>query len=251
MIKNELIQLENVVKEFDITIYWDRQIPFNVDENDAFFFGFPIYAWRAPIIIRDWLQTLDGKNKKCSVFFTYGGISSGIAHYDIKQILDKQGFQLVSTAEFLGKHSFNIGGWSLMEDRPNQQDFEVAKDYVLKTYKRFMGEDSALVKFPKPKYTEDALEKVEKNPKKAVKPPNREGDCSMCRLCEEECPVNAINADLGIADKDNCIRCLRCVDSCPDNALRVNDLAPAYKMTLALEKLTEDIIKKKKSKIFL
>ena len=80
------------VDEFNITSHSKRQQNLNIDEYDAFFFGFPIYAWRAPKLARDWLQTLDGRNKKCSVFFTYGGVDPGAAHYNIKQILEDQNF---------------------------------------------------------------------------------------------------------------------------------------------------------------
>ncbi len=244
-------QLNAEVDEYDITNYTHRQNKNLIDipSYDAFIFGFPVHAWRTPRLIRDWLKTLNGKAKKSSVFFTYGGISLGIAHYNIKQILDNQNFKLVSTAEFLGKHTYNLGGWRAMQNRPNQSDFDVAKEYALLTYKRFIGEDTGMVQFEKPKFSEETIKKMEQSPM-AISPPSREGqECSLCRECENLCPTKAMNSDTGKANRKTCIRCLRCLINCPDNALKIKDLSPLFQLILEKNKLTEEVLKNKKSKI--
>ena len=229
------------IDEFNITNYSERQHKIDIEQYNALFFGFPIYAWRAPKLVREWLQTLDGKGKKCSVFFTYGGVDPGASHYNIKQILEEQNFQLVSTAEFVCKHTYNCGGWKVMENRPNESDFNVAKEYIKRTYKRFIDKDNGIVQLENPKISERILLKLEQAVGKTLNPPSREDeDCSFCRTCEDECPANAMDSDLGEADPNICIRCYRCFINCPDKALKIEDLYPIFLLFEKLEKITVD-----------
>ena len=229
------------VDEINITNYSEREHKIDIEQYNALFFGFPVHAWRAPKLVRDWLQTLDGKGKKCSVFFTYGGIDPGASHYNIKQILEKQNFQLVSTADFVSKHTYNCGGWKVMENRPNESDFNVAKEYLKNTYERFVGEDNGIVQFENPNIPERILLRLEKQIGKALNPPSRKGeDCSFCRTCEDQCPANAMDADLGEADPNICIRCYRCFINCPDKALKIEDLYPIFLLFKKLEKVAVD-----------
>ncbi len=51
------------IEEIDITSYSSRDKEIKLDKYEGVFFGFPIYALRAPKLLRDWLKTLEGKNK--------------------------------------------------------------------------------------------------------------------------------------------------------------------------------------------
>jgi hypothetical protein len=124
------------VDKHDITSYSDRQAEIDLKQYQAMVLGVPVHSRRAPRVVREWLRTLDGKGKKCSMFFTYGGFGVHPAPYSTRQILEEQGFAVVSSAEFLGKHTFNLGGWKALADRPDASDFHVAKEYVTKTHKR-------------------------------------------------------------------------------------------------------------------
>ncbi len=43
--------------------------------------------------------------------------------------------------------------------------------------------------------------------------------CVSCRICENECPTNAINIDKKKVDYSKCIRCYICQEVCPENAI--------------------------------
>lgn len=243
IIKNKLGSLEKnlQVDIINITKYSERQHDINIDQYNALFLGFPVYAWRAPKLAREWLQTLNGKCKKCSVFFTYGGVEPGAAHYNIKQVLEEQNFQLVSTAEFVCKHTYNCGGWKVMENRPNDSDFNVAEEYIKKTYQRFISEGNEIVQLENPNISEKILIRLEKSVNKALNPPSREDeDCSFCGTCEDLCPANAMNSDLGEANPNLCIRCYRCFINCPNKALKIEDLYPKFLLFANLEKMPAD-----------
>lgn len=48
-------------------------------------------------------------------------------------------------------------------------------------------------------------------------------NCNSCRLCEKNCPVNAIKViDNRMFWKYNCESCMRCLDICPQNAIQSN-----------------------------
>ena len=141
-----------------------------------------------------------------------------------------------------------------MEGRPTTSDFDVAKEYVLKTYKRFNEEDPGILEqLPQPEHTDQQLDQIEGFGFNIVtKLPTRDGEeCSLCMICEESCPTGAMNAESGQAEQGKCIVCLACVADCPDDALKVNDLSERWPFKLELEKTDEERIKGKKSKIYL
>lgn len=253
--------IEEKFKEFgvevsmtDITSYTDRQRKIDLEPYQAVVFGAPIHSWRAPRVVREWLRTLDGQRKKCSMFFTYGGFNVHPTHYSTRQILEEQNFIVVSSAEFLGAHTFNLGGWKAMECRPDATDFDIAKEYASITYKRFTGEDDGILgELEKTEYTEEQLDNIETlRVNVLTQLPNRGGEeCSMCFVCEELCPTGAMEAETGVADKEKCIACLACVSNCPDNVLNINDMSDSWSFKMEMEKATEESIKGLKSKIYL
>ena len=84
------------------------------------------------------MRTLEGRNLKCSMFFTYGARDLELAHQVTYYLLTQANFQVVLSAQFIGKHSFSVAeGCSLAEDRLNQLDFDVATKFALQSIKRF------------------------------------------------------------------------------------------------------------------
>jgi putative NADPH-quinone reductase/NAD-dependent dihydropyrimidine dehydrogenase PreA subunit len=241
------------VDEKDITSFSDRSGPMELSTYDAVVFGFPIYVNRAPAIMRQWLKSLDGGGKKCSTFFTYGGINSHPAHRSTRSILEGQNFELVSSADFPGAHTFNRAGWEAMSGRPDDSDFNIAKEYAQKTIMRFSGEDEGRPgEFPEGAGDDKTLDQMEIGMKTMIPQfPSRMGeDCSMCLDCENLCPSDAMDAKTGEADKEKCILCLRCVDICPDEILKFSDLAPLFKSVLERVKQTKEGLLEKKSKLY-
>jgi len=255
VIQQELKQLGSDIEVKDITSYDDRKDLLDLTLYHAVIFGFPIHARRAPRIVREWLDTLDGQGKLCATFFTYGGFTVHPIHFSTREILKNRGFDLVSSSEFLAKHTFNIGGWSAMENRPNESDFRVAREFAKQTYKRFVGEDPGRPdEFDKTELTQEKLDEEEKLPLLAITQlPSRMGaDCSMCMICEELCPTHAMNAEKGeVSEKEKCIVCLRCIDNCPEDVLSINDLNPIWPIALDMLKETEESMRSKRSKIYL
>jgi len=252
VVKEKLIETQTTIEEINIANYSVRNSLKDFEKYDALIFGFPIHYWRAPRLIREWLRILDGKGIKCSVFFTYGGLHVGAAHYDIRNILDGQNFDLVASAEFLGKHTYNLAGWNLMETRPNDDDLKIAREFALISYKRFKEDDTGRTQFEKPKQSSEEIDTMELTAKRAIPSPFREvNECSRCGTCEEVCPVNAMDKEKGKPNREICIRCLRCVVNCPDEVLKMKDMSAQFQLMQQQCKLNEEKLRTKKSKILL
>jgi len=254
IIKTSLVALGAEVDELDITSYADRRESVDLTPYQAVIFGAPIHSNRAPRIVRDWLNTLNGEGRKCATFFTYGGFGVHPTHYSTRTILEARNFVLVASAEFLGKHTFNLAGWSAMTTRPDEADFEVAREFAEKIYPRFTGEDPGLVgPLEKTNRTDKELDEFEKFRFKAVQQlPTRNGaECSMCLICEDLCPTHAMDAQQGAADPERCIVCLRCLANCPEGVLHVNDLRELWQFKLQGENETAESLNQKKSRIYL
>ena len=254
VIGNEFTEMGVDVTLSDITPHASRKGGIDLEPYQAVFFGAPIHSWRAPRVVREWMRTLDGQGKKCGMFFTFGGFQVHPTHYSTRQILEEQNFVVVSSAEFLGAHTFNLGGWKAMGGRPAALDFEVAKEYARVTYKRFMGEDDGILgELEKTEHTEEHLDSIETFRFNVLRQlPHRDGEeCSMCMVCEELCPTGAMKAESGEADKGKCIACLACMANCPENVLKINDMSDSWSFKLEMEKTTEESLKGKQSKIYL
>ena len=238
----------------DITPYAERKKKIDFGPFQAVVVGAPIHSWRAPRVVREWMRTLDGQGKKCAMFFTFGGFKVHPTHYSTRKILEEQNFIVVSSAEFPGAHTFNIGGWKAMEERPGELDLEMAREYARVTYKRFTGEDDGILgELENTEHTEEQLDSIETFRFNVLTQlPTRGGEaCGMCLSCQEICPAGAMDAESGEADKEKCIACLACVANCPEGALKINDMSDSWSFKLEMEKTTEEVLKEKKSKIYL
>lgn len=254
VIKNRLEELGCNVDMIDITPHGAREKGFDCTPYDALILGSPVHSWRIPRVVREWIPNLSGDGKKCAIFLTYGGFQIHPAHYTTCQILQKQGFSVVSSAEFLAFHTFNIGGWKAMEGRPDESDFAVAREYADIIHARFSGKDPNLVgELEKTSHPEELLDQIEGFRFRILtQVPTRNGaECCMCQVCEEFCPTGAIDATTGETDPSRCIACLGCVLRCPEEVLKINDMTPSWEFKLKGEQITEEEMNGKKSRIYL
>ena len=79
------------------------------------------------------------------VFSHLGDLKSTLRIIHTRQILEEQNFIVVSSAEFLGAHTYNLGGHKAMEGHPDAIDLKMAKEFAQAAYKRFTGEDDGVL----------------------------------------------------------------------------------------------------------
>jgi ferredoxin len=254
VIHKELLRRECEAQLINVTGYSSRQEFLPVDDFNGFIFGFPVFADFAPSVINEWIPTLDGKGKKCAMFFTYGARTTGYAHFHTKLLLEKAGFQVQFSAEYLGRHTFNIAGWRILPNRPDERDFAVAREFAALALERFFDDSPKVFVLQKPFAYNEKMELLKHRQKSTARgwchPIRFVQECQMCRRCETECPNQAFNADTGSSDPLRCIECMHCVYICPEKALKVDDrMKDAYDDFLEDWHLTEEMMNEKRSKI--
>ncbi len=226
----------------------NREPEVDFSEFNFVFFGFPVFGGRPPSIAEEWMSTLDGKNQKCSMFFTYGARDLEWAHQITYYLLTRSNFHVVLSAEFIGRHSFNAAGWKLAEDRPNESDFEVATKFTLQSLTHFQQDHKFDIDLTDFSY--QVRENKERTGEWAKFYPSRvQNECSMCYLCENECPVSAFDAKLGKTNRQLCTACMHCVTFCPDNLIKTGDVLAIFTSFIDRLGLSREVVDKKTSKI--
>ena len=239
----------NSVKLTNIITLDSRQSQFDFSEFDACIFGFPVFGGRLPHVVDDWIKSIDGKNLKCSMFFTYGARELEWAHQVTYYLLTQANFQVVLSAEFIGKHSFSVAeGWSLAEDRPNQLDFGIAAEFALQSVKRFQTDIKFNIDLSEFTYKRKRIRKT-KGGFATFYPSRGKNECSMCYLCEKECPVKAFDAISGETNRKLCIMCMHCVTICPDKVIHIGEASQFFEDFVERTGLTEDVVEQKRSKV--
>jgi len=226
VMRDKLLQSDCAVEMLDVTALQSRSLPLPIANVDCFIFGFPVYADFAPSVINTWLPTLSGEGKCCTQFLTYGGRTTGYAHFHTKLLLEGVGFQVLLSGEFLGRHSFNYAGWTICPDRPHQGDLHVAREYAVLALDLFSQANPPLLKLQKPFGYWCSVERLGEErhgqERRWPQPCRSAQDCQMCLRCEEECPTGAFNAQTGQSNPDQCIECMHCVAICPDYVIEVS-----------------------------
>lgn len=166
--------------------------------------------------------------------------------------MEQQDFRVISSAEFVASHSFNLVGWNILNNRPNEEDLELAQEYTKLTIQKFLKAFDKLLKLGIKNIPESVFVKIENNIKRFVETPLIETEkCSTCLKCESECPSGAIDIKRRYVDSEKCIRCFRCVKICPEGNIKVKDKSKYQEIILKLEKINIDVINEIKSKIFI
>lgn len=240
------------VEALDVTAHADRRQAPPLSGFDGVLFGFPVYSDFAPRAVNAWLPTLEGLGTPCALFFTYGGRTTGYAHFHTAALLAQAGFRLLLTAEFLGRHSMNLGTWRALADRPNRQDLDLARRFAALSQERFLEEEPEPLRLQKPfGYTHAlaALNAPATGERHWAHPTRAARECSLCRLCETQCPVQAFDAEAGLSDPARCISCLRCAHECPEQAIALGAQQISYEAFLNNWNLTEAMLNAKESKV--
>ncbi len=224
---------------------------------DAYIFGFPTYGSKIPRVCKTWLESQEmAIPKPAAIYLTYGGRAVGDIHNETIEILHKSNFNVFLSAEFLGAHSFNVAsGWDLLENRPNDEDYALARKYASNILEYLQKPQESALDFSTSESRSDPepsvnLEKLEQINWSKFYPKRVPDECSMCRMCEVVCPNAAFDADTGTTDPKKCIRCMKCVQSCPDHVITLPDLSKEFQIFKLKSGLTEERLKGKISRIF-
>ncbi len=205
-------------EDIDMT-YPDQLQNIVVEENELAIIGVPVYAGRVAPIARTRLRSITGSNSPAIAVILYGNREFEDALIELRDILLEQSFTMVACCAFIGEHSFSSVQQPIAQDRPDERDLEVAKDFGNQIMTSIDSITPSLTEqiqvpgmFP---YKEGVM-------KFPFSPHIDHQSCTECQLCLSTCPVGAItHTDQISITISACTFCCACIKTCPENAVSI------------------------------
>ena len=184
----------------------------------------PTYAWGLPVIVIEYLQSLDLSHKPDYVFFiaTYG-TTPGQAGRFAEELLAPKGVSL--SAKFSVKMPDT---WTPIFDLSNNKEkvqrindkAELEIDRIIERIKSFAVGDFMKNKVPYP--LAKLGYRIEYDSMRKTKHFWVEDTCIGCGLCAKKCPISAIKLKDRKPEwaKAQCVMCLACLHHCPKFAIQ-------------------------------
>lgn len=229
MIRNAFLDQDITVHTFDIGKDGtpDSFIKKLTDAGDQalLFAGSPVYRDVAIPPVTGFLERLPQSLGAFTVpFITWGKACSGIALWQMGQLLVSKGYRLAAGAKILGVHSMM---WT--SDQPAGQGHpdNNANDLIRKSIQELIkthqtGGFSVLA----PESLDYQPEELSKTMKPKINEPLmviprsiKTDICTQCGNCAESCPVSAIVLNPFPEFLPHCFGCMTCVRECPENAI--------------------------------
>jgi ferredoxin/flavodoxin len=198
-----------------------------VKSNACLFVGSPVYVSRAIPPVMNFIARLP-KNSPMPVvpFVTWGGVTSGIALYEMGKALAEKNMTVVGGAKILARHSLM---WQienpLGENHPDAADDQMIRKLITAVFEKlatraFTPMDPSALCFYSPEMRAEMKKSSLKKTKSQM--PKRKVDedaCTECRECSAVCPTDAITFNPFPEFESNCIFCFNCVRLCPEDAI--------------------------------
>lgn len=221
-----------VHKQHSINLTTHSQETTVIPNDEIIIFGIPVYSGRVPEIARKRIEMIKGNNTPAIIVCVYGNRDFDDALIELKDIVENNGFYVLSAGAFVAQHSIFP---KVAQGRPDENDLKQAREFGINSIK-ILGND-----------TENRSLVVKGNhPYRAVKPipltPKTDSSCNSCGLCSKQCPAQAIDINNPQKiDKSKCISCAHCISVCPKNSKKFGGLL----YLIASKKFTKDNYQRK------
>ncbi|MEG1553854.1 MAG: EFR1 family ferrodoxin [Rikenellaceae bacterium] len=195
---------------FNITKNYEKEIL--VSQNAITIFGMPVYAGRIPQIAIDSLNRFSSNGSPAIVVCTYGNRDFDDAVLELKNIVEKNNFHVVSAGAFIAQHSIFP---QVAKGRPDNSDLASAEELggkSIETLARYESINTLPQLTVKGNFPYRAITSIPIRPKTNNK-------CNKCYRCVKECPTGAISENNPHKiDKTKCIACAHCISICDKKA---------------------------------
>ena len=209
-----------------------------LDETAVLLAAVPVYQGRVPAVALERLKEIRGNGRYAVALVVYGNREYEDALLELKNALEKNGFQVAAAGAFVAEHSIVR---SIASGRPDETDIRTAEKFGADIQKKINGvQDISPVTVPG------------NIPYRAVKAPSvwpaADDGCNRCGGCAEACPVGAISRETpNLTSEDKCINCMRCIQVCPRKARSM----PARFLEGAKTMLEKNAAKRREAELFL
>ena len=213
----------------DITTKINQKIINEKIVGDIILFGVPVYISKIPSMVLPVITALEGNGRWIIPVAVSGHVTHGECLENMIWVFKQQNFRILAAAKFIGRHSFTSAEFLLGENRPNQDDMHIAREFGKKVRNK-LGKSPTELVIQGIAPSGDAEEKIpERKAQVLVDSPVHDPEkCVRCRVCYAHCPVEAIDFDSFaneqnpfVVDEDLCFRCFGCVFVCPFDALSI------------------------------
>ncbi len=199
------------------------QVKFALKEGECFGIVTPTNWWELPILIREFLHTLElnrSQNNYIFLVVTYG-TTPGCCGEDARRILNKKGIAL--NAAFSIRMPDN---WTPIFDLSDAEDVkrqnEEAEIHLRNVITKIQSRENGNQTEHKMPYAVRIITDPFLNNERKTNHFYVENSCIGCGLCVKKCPVQAIELQnkKPVWIKDKCALCLRCLHHCPKFAIQ-------------------------------
>jgi NAD-dependent dihydropyrimidine dehydrogenase PreA subunit len=171
-------------------------------------------------------QTLPANWNLMVPFVTYGGVTSGVALYEMAESFCKRGGKIAGAAKVLASHS---SMWRsthpLGAGHPDSADDEMVRQLVNRVVEKIATADLKSLTLDMLDYQPPRVKAMAADMNiakvKTMRPAKRvyQESCTLCGLCAQVCPMEAIILDPYPRFGEECFLCNRCIRMCPGEAI--------------------------------
>ena len=195
------------IEEYDIT---SNNIKDNIEfsRGDVLVIGMPVYGGRIPASTLQSIAELKGNGSPAIITCVYGNRDYDDALLELRNMVETQGFKVVSASAFVARHSIFT---QIAKDRPNVDDmaevtqFAIHSKSIIESLDDFSRLRQIEVKGNTPYKVFNQLPMY----------PSGNENCIQCGVCASKCPAGAISiSNPRATDEVKCLACGRCIIEC-------------------------------------
>ena len=179
--------------------------------------GIPVYAGRVPELCLQRFAAISAQGLPCILVALYGNREFEDALVELRDVVTRQGFQVVAAAAFIGEHSYSTPERPIAAGRPNTDDLAIAEEFGQAVAAKLRSNDLSM---PAIDGNTPYRERV---PLGGVAPETISGKCTLCGKCAEICPTGVIDVSATVStNAADCVMCCACVKICAVDARPFN-----------------------------
>ena len=187
--------------------------------------GSPVYRDGTVPVVMKLLEELPAIEGAVAVpFVTWGKACSGLALWQMANALIEKNFSLVGAAKVLAVHSMM---WRVEnppgEGHPDEEERRQLLEMVNELCERFGSGRQQPISIEQLDYwPEEQAKQIKKKiaaPWMIVPKIVKKSECTECGICEQECPVDAIELNPYPEFNKSCCDCFNCIRLCPEEAI--------------------------------